>query len=160
MVARLGTLTSPDSGSSSPAINRKIVVLPDPFGPINPTFSPGLSWNDASTRRAWRPKCLATLVSAIMGRGEYARSAVLARLQLPFPVSLRALQFVHVDMQARGQDRKHEGRRRRDRNTLRAIRLGALLLLSVLLLPRLAESLNRAHPEDEQAVVLAVEGLH
>ena len=60
----------------------------------------------------------------------------------------------------KGRTRRHAGRRRRDRNTLHAIRLGALLLLSVVLLPRLAESLSRAYPEDQQAVVLAVEGLH
>ena len=37
---------------------RKSVVLPAPFGPTRPTFSPGLSWNEASTKRIWRPYCL------------------------------------------------------------------------------------------------------
>ena len=33
--------SSPSSGSSSPAIIRKSVVLPAPFGPITPTIPPG-----------------------------------------------------------------------------------------------------------------------
>ena len=41
-----------------PTIMRKSVVLPAPFGPTSPTFSPGLSWNDASTKSTWRPYCL------------------------------------------------------------------------------------------------------
>jgi len=45
------TVTWPSSGCSSPAIMRKSVVLPAPFGPTNPTFSPVLSWNDASIKR-------------------------------------------------------------------------------------------------------------
>jgi uncharacterized protein (DUF1501 family) len=40
---RFGTDTSPSSGASSPTIIRKSVVLPAPFGPTRPTFSPALS---------------------------------------------------------------------------------------------------------------------
>src|SRR4051812_23290512 len=58
MVSFFGTETSPSSGASSPTIIRNSVVLPDPFGPTSPTFSPGLSWNDASTKRTCRPYCL------------------------------------------------------------------------------------------------------
>src|ERR1700720_4633109 len=47
---------------------RKSVVLPDPFGPTRPTFSPGLSWNDASTNRSCLPYCLLMRVSEIMRR--------------------------------------------------------------------------------------------
>jgi len=54
-VAFFGTSTSPSSGVSSPTSMRKIVDLPEPFGPTRPTFSPGLSWNDASTSSARRP---------------------------------------------------------------------------------------------------------
>src|SRR5687768_2189673 len=58
MVIFFGTDTSPSSGDSSPTIIRKRVVFPDPFGPTRPTFSPGFSWNDASTKRICRPYCL------------------------------------------------------------------------------------------------------
>src|SRR6185369_6326945 len=53
-----GTDTSPSSGDSSPVIIRKMVVLPAPFGPTRPTFSPGLSWKEVSTKRTCRPYCL------------------------------------------------------------------------------------------------------
>src|SRR5215471_16892975 len=71
MLRRLGTVISPSSGDSSPTIMRKTVVLPAPFGPTSPIFSPGLSWNEASTNRIWLPYCLETLVRAIMGRGRW-----------------------------------------------------------------------------------------
>src|ERR671910_1098954 len=53
-----GTDTSPSSGDSSPVIIRKMVVLPAPFGPTRPTFSPGLSWKEVSTKSTCRPYCL------------------------------------------------------------------------------------------------------
>src|SRR5262245_24220658 len=53
-----GTDTSPSSGDSSPVIIRKMVVLPAPFGPTSPTFSPGFNWKEASTKRTCRPYCL------------------------------------------------------------------------------------------------------
>src|SRR5438105_5565678 len=62
MVSFFGTDTSPSSACSSPVIMRKSVVLPDPLGPTRPTFSPGLSWKEASTKRTWRPYCLLILV--------------------------------------------------------------------------------------------------
>ena len=40
MVMPASTVTWPSSGCSWPAIIRKIVVLPAPFGPTSPTFSP------------------------------------------------------------------------------------------------------------------------
>src|SRR4051794_23490190 len=58
MVIFFGTETSPSSGSSSPTIIRKSVVLPEPFGPTSPTFSPGLSWKEASTKTSCLPYCL------------------------------------------------------------------------------------------------------
>ena len=67
----LGTETSPSSGVSSPAIIRKSVVLPAPFGPTRPTFSPGLSWNEASTKRTCLPYCLLTREKAIIGMLNY-----------------------------------------------------------------------------------------
>ena len=66
MVSFFGTETSPSSGASSPTIMRKSVVLPAPFGPTRPTFSPGLSWNEASTKRTCRPYCLLMLENEIM----------------------------------------------------------------------------------------------
>src|SRR5713226_5016962 len=66
MVAFLDTDVSPSSACSSPTIIRNRVVLPDPFGPTRPTFSPGLSWKDASTNRTCRPYCLLMRENAIM----------------------------------------------------------------------------------------------
>src|SRR5918993_1803097 len=63
MVSFFGTETSPSSGASSPTIIRNSVVLPDPLGPTRPTFAPGLSWNDASTKRICFPYCLLILVN-------------------------------------------------------------------------------------------------
>ena len=61
MVSFFGTDTSPSSGTSSPTIIRNSVVLPEPLGPTRPTFSPGLSWKEASTKRTCLPYCLLTL---------------------------------------------------------------------------------------------------
>src|SRR4051794_37651344 len=47
--------TWPASGDSSRVTMRKSVVLPEPFGPTNPTFSPRLTVADASSNRIWRP---------------------------------------------------------------------------------------------------------
>ena len=67
MVSFLGTDTSPSSGDSSPTIMRKSVVLPAPFGPTSPTFSPGLSWKEASTKSTCRPYCLLMREKEIIG---------------------------------------------------------------------------------------------
>src|SRR5512141_866166 len=69
METLFGTDTSPSSAFSSPVMRRKIVVLPAPFGPTRPIFSPSFSWKDASTKRTCRPYCLLMPESAIMGRG-------------------------------------------------------------------------------------------
>src|SRR5688500_1610001 len=45
---------------------RKSVVLPEPLGPTRPTFSPGLSWKDASTNRICLPYCLEILENEII----------------------------------------------------------------------------------------------
>src|SRR6516225_2799288 len=66
MVSRFGTDTSPSSGSSSPTTIRNNVVLPAPFGPTSPTFSPGLSWNEASTNSSCLPYCLLILENEII----------------------------------------------------------------------------------------------
>src|SRR6266853_6599924 len=69
MVSFFATDRSPSSGVSSPVIIRNSVVLPEPFGPTRPTFSPGLSWKDASTNRTCRPYCL------LMWENEIIRSS-------------------------------------------------------------------------------------
>ena len=66
MVSFFGTVTSPSSGPSSPVIIRKTVVLPAPFGPTSPAFSPGFNWNEASTKRICLPYCLLTFANEIM----------------------------------------------------------------------------------------------
>ena len=66
MDSRFGTETSPSSAASSPTIIRNSVVLPAPLGPTRPTFSPGLSWKEASTKRTWRPYCLPMRENEIM----------------------------------------------------------------------------------------------
>src|SRR5258705_5887625 len=66
MVSFFGTETSPSSADSSPTIIRNSVVLPAPLGPTRPTFSPGLSWKDASTKSTCRPYCLLTREKEIM----------------------------------------------------------------------------------------------
>src|SRR5450755_1526813 len=65
MVNFLGTETVPSSGSSSPTTMRKRVVLPEPLGPTSPTFSPGLSWKEASTKTSCLPYCLLMLEKEI-----------------------------------------------------------------------------------------------
>jgi len=65
----LGTVMTPSSALSSPLIIRKSVVLPAPFGPTSPAFSPGLSWKEASTKMTWRPYCLLTEEKEIMEWG-------------------------------------------------------------------------------------------
>ena len=56
----------PRRATSSPTIIRNSVVLPAPFGPTRPTFSPGLSWKEASTKRTCRPYCLLMREKEIM----------------------------------------------------------------------------------------------
>src|SRR4051794_24430476 len=66
MVMPRSVETCPSSGNSSPAIIRNSVVLPAPFGPTSPIFSPLLSAADASMNRIWWPACLLTLSRRIM----------------------------------------------------------------------------------------------
>src|SRR5688572_13140856 len=55
---------------------RKSVVFPEPFGPTSPTFSPGLSWKDASTKRICLPYCLFILLKEIMGHGRTQKTRI------------------------------------------------------------------------------------
>ena len=48
-----------------------MVVLPEPLGPTRPTFSPELTWNEASTKSTCAPYCLVTLVKEIMCGGKF-----------------------------------------------------------------------------------------
>jgi hypothetical protein len=45
---------------------RNSVVLPAPFGPTRPTFSPLVRAAEASTKRSWWPFCLEMLSRRIM----------------------------------------------------------------------------------------------
>src|ERR1043166_6022376 len=74
-----GTETTPSSALSSPAIIRKSVVFPAPFGPTRPARSPALSWNDASTKMTCRPYCLLTLEKEIMEQAPTSRRAAMSR---------------------------------------------------------------------------------
>src|SRR5882672_2950981 len=58
--------TWPSSGSSWPEIIRKSVVLPAPFGPTRPIFSPFWRAAEASMKRIWWPTCLLTLSRRII----------------------------------------------------------------------------------------------
>ena len=58
------TRSTPASGSSSPTIIRKSVVLPAPFGPTMPTMPPGGSEKERSSNRSLSPKPLASLSAA------------------------------------------------------------------------------------------------
>src|ERR1700733_10713027 len=64
--SHLGPLRLPSSGSSSPTIIRKSVVLPEPLGPTSPTFSPGFNWKEASTKTNCLPYCLLMLEKEII----------------------------------------------------------------------------------------------
>src|SRR5213075_2424546 len=66
----------PSSADSSPTIMRKSVVLPEPFGPTNPTFSPGLSWKEASTKTSCLPYCLLMEEKEIIELLRYQLSAI------------------------------------------------------------------------------------
>src|SRR4051794_20729295 len=83
MVIFFGTETSPSSGSSSPTIIRKSVVLPEPFGPTSPTFSPGLSWKEASTKTSCLPYCLLMEEKEIIELLCYELSAIGYRRRTP-----------------------------------------------------------------------------
>src|SRR5437868_14456530 len=79
MVSFLGSETEPSSGSSSPTTMRNSVVLPEPFGPTRPTFSPGFNWKEASTKTNCLPYCLLIFEKEIMG--ENGRNSKLAEGQ-------------------------------------------------------------------------------
>src|SRR6266446_4994313 len=89
MVRRRGRSTLPSSASSSPVMRRKMVVLPAPFGPTSPTFSPGLIWNEASTNKICPPYCLDTCENAITTRGCIASLALVVGFARARRVALR-----------------------------------------------------------------------
>src|SRR5258706_2654611 len=110
MVIFFGTETSPSSADSSPTIMRKSVVFPAPFGPTRPALSPGLSWNDASTKTSCRPYCLEILLRLIMN----------ARQNAAVGGEISRGRFAHRQWQgACGRDRRDrcdsENKRHRDR---------------------------------------------
>src|SRR5207248_6609743 len=67
MVMPRSSETWPSSGGSWPEIIRKSVVLPAPFGPTRPIFSPFWRAAEASMKRIWWPTCLLTLSRRIIG---------------------------------------------------------------------------------------------
>src|SRR5258708_33424836 len=72
MVVFIGPETCPSSGDSCTTIIRKRVVLPAPFGPTSPARSPGLSWNEASTKTSCLPYCLEIRLKLIMSARQNA----------------------------------------------------------------------------------------
>ena len=60
-------------------IIRNSVVLPEPLGPTRPTFSPGLSWKEASTNRTCLPYCLLTLENEIIAADQALNTAARRR---------------------------------------------------------------------------------
>src|SRR6478609_819249 len=62
------TTTCPPSGCSSPTSKRNSVVLPEPFGPTRPTFSPRFTLAEASMNRICRPWFLLTESKRITAR--------------------------------------------------------------------------------------------
>src|SRR6186997_803806 len=61
MRAPLRSATEPQSGASSPSIKRRMVVLPPPFSPTRPHFSPGSMRKLAPRSTSSAPKCFLTL---------------------------------------------------------------------------------------------------
>src|SRR5450756_308483 len=55
----------PDFGRSSMSIRRKIVVFPEPLGPIKVKISPSLTENDTSFRTRFSPKFTTTCSNSI-----------------------------------------------------------------------------------------------
>src|SRR3979409_2214348 len=91
MVSFLGTETDPSSGSSSLTTIRNRVVLPDPFGPTKPTFSPGFNWKDASTKTNCLPYCLLIFEKEIIYRA--ARNTTVAEASKSTPTNYS--RFLH-----------------------------------------------------------------
>src|SRR5258706_6830508 len=103
MVSLRGRSIAPSSEVSSPVMRRKMVVLPAPLGPTSPTFSPGLSWNDASTNSTCAPYCLVTLENEIMSGDDVhlvARVGDVHRHRSDVGISILALveRAGHVDL--------------------------------------------------------------
>src|SRR5262245_14331557 len=61
----------PESGRSRPIKSRRIVVLPDPLGPIRATFSPAATWRSIPSSTLREPK--AFVIPRIVTRGRAAR---------------------------------------------------------------------------------------
>src|SRR5215475_5192908 len=67
----------PSSTFSSVISSRRMVVLPEPLGPISVTCSPGLTWKSRPRRTVCSPKRLTTASNRII------RSALGAESMLP-----------------------------------------------------------------------------
>src|SRR5688572_22657508 len=63
---------SPADASSSPAIIRSVVVLPQPDGPSRQTVSPAATFRSTSRTAASAPKCLLMRLSSIVDMAERA----------------------------------------------------------------------------------------
>src|ERR1051326_7478514 len=112
MVSFFGIWIVPSSGSSSPVIRRKSVVLPDPFGPTRPTVAPGLSWSDASTKRICLPYCLLMPVSEIMQTLSVALTATIYKFDIDLADSDRGV-YESIAVQAGRGSSTPEGRGQR-----------------------------------------------
>jgi hypothetical protein len=73
MLTPRSTTTWPSSGGSWPVTMRNSVVLPAPFGPTRPIFSPRCNAAEASMNRSCWPFCLLMLSRRIIGVRGLAR---------------------------------------------------------------------------------------
>src|SRR5579883_3637163 len=63
----------PESGRSSPAAHRKVVLFPAPLGPSNPTISPAATSKESPSTASFFPKRLVSARTSKAGMGLYCR---------------------------------------------------------------------------------------
>ena len=65
-ISRPSRRIEPPEGASAPAIRLKVVLLPEPFGPIRPRISPCASSNETSLTAVNPPKRLVSRLTESM----------------------------------------------------------------------------------------------
>mmetsp|Transcript_7100 Transcript_7100/g.22112 ORF Transcript_7100/g.22112 Transcript_7100/m.22112 type:complete len:252 (+) Transcript_7100:819-1574(+) len=87
-------MTSPESGKSNPAMTRSTVDLPVPEGPIIPTASPRLIFNDTPSNTFLLPNCFRTSLSSIKTSSSLILSLLLYLEALVYASSLLLLLLI------------------------------------------------------------------